>query len=94
VDGSAPWGLSDDRPVKRQRPRGSGIWKPTAREAVMDGAGIRCGWNFRDDLRNHGRKPREAPEHIQHYTRGGDGGRSRMFAPVRIFRGSYNADLL
>jgi hypothetical protein len=51
----------------------------------MDGAGIRCGWNFRDDLRNHERKPHEAPEHIQHYPCGGDGGRSRMFAPVLYF---------
>jgi hypothetical protein len=59
----------------------------------MDGAGIRCGWNFRDDLRNHERKPHEAPEHIQHYPCGDDGERSRMFAPVPYFRGSYNADL-
>ena len=51
----------------------------------MDGAGIRYGWNFRDDLRKHGRKPREAPEHIQHDPCGGDGGRSRMFAPVLYF---------
>jgi hypothetical protein len=51
----------------------------------MEWEGIRCGWNFRDDLRNHERKPHEAPEHIQHYPCGGDGGRSRMFAPVLYF---------
>jgi hypothetical protein len=28
---------------------------------------------------------REAPEHIQHYPCGGDGGCSRMFAPVLYF---------
>jgi hypothetical protein len=25
VDGGAPWDWNDDRPVKRQRPRGSGM---------------------------------------------------------------------